>query len=408
MHPSQITIESYDYDLPDERIAKFPLEFRDHSKMLLYDRGLITNHQFFEISKLLSPDDLVVLNNTRVIPARLILKKPTGGAIEVFCLDPIDMAHQDAMSAKSGVRWKCLVGGAKKWNEGLLIGIDINYRGKCVSCFAACIGRSADVFIVEFTWDEPTLIFSEFLEAAGKIPLPPYFNREIQPSDLERYQTVFSKHRGSVAAPTASLHFTTEVFQALNKRGVQLEEITLHVGAGTFKPVSSDSLQGHEMHSEWFSVSKETIRKIRNRQYNRLIVAGTTSLRTIESLYGIGVQLIANKHNPQALSLSQWEMYEYGTSSPSLSDALDAIIRYLEEVKSDYLHASSSLLIAPTFNFRIADGLITNFHQPKSTLLVLVSAFIGEDWKRVYQHAMNAGYRFLSYGDSSLLWRKVN
>lgn len=408
MHPSQITIESYDYDLPDERIAKFPLEFRDHSKMLLYDRGLITNHQFFEISKLLRQDDLVVLNNTRVIPARLILKKPTGGAIEVFCLDPIDMAHQDAMSAKSGVRWKCLVGGAKKWNEGLLIGIDINYRGKCVSCFAACIGRSADAFIVEFTWDDPTLIFSEFLEAAGKIPLPPYFNREIQPSDLERYQTVFSKHRGSVAAPTASLHFTTEVFQALNKRGVQLEEITLHVGAGTFKPVSSDSLQGHEMHSEWFSVSKETIRKIRNRQYNRLIVAGTTSLRTIESLYGIGVQLIANKHNPQALSLSQWEMYEYGTSSPSLSDALDAIIRYLEEVKSDYLHASSSLLIAPTFNFRIADGLITNFHQPKSTLLVLVSAFIGEDWKRVYQHAMNAGYRFLSYGDSSLLWRKVN
>jgi S-adenosylmethionine:tRNA ribosyltransferase-isomerase len=408
MHPSQITIESYDYDLPDERIAKFPLEFRDHSKMLLYDRGLITNHQFFEISKLLSQDDLVVLNNTRVIPARLILKKPTGGAIEVFCLDPIDMAHQDAMSAKSGVRWKCLVGGAKKWNEGLLIGIDINYRGKCVSCFAACIGRSADAFIVEFTWDDPTLIFSEFLEAAGKIPLPPYFNREIQPSDLERYQTVFSKHRGSVAAPTASLHFTTEVFQALNKRGVQLEEITLHVGAGTFKPVSSDSLQGHEMHSEWFSVSKETILKIRNRQYNRLIVAGTTSLRTIESLYGIGAQLIANKHNPQALSLSQWEMYEYGTSSPSLPDALDAIIRYLEEVKSDYLHASSSLLIAPTFNFRIADGLITNFHQPKSTLLVLVSAFIGEDWKRVYQHAMNEGYRFLSYGDSSLLWRKVN
>jgi S-adenosylmethionine:tRNA ribosyltransferase-isomerase len=408
MHPSQITIESYDYDLPDERIAKFPLEFRDHSKMLLYDRGLITNHQFFEISKLLSQDDLVVLNNTRVIPARLILKKPTGGAIEVFCLDPIDMAHQDAMSAKSGVRWKCLVGGAKKWNEGLLIGIDINYRGKCVSCFAACIGRSADAFIVEFTWDDPTLIFSEFLEAAGKIPLPPYFNREIQPSDLERYQTVFSKHRGSVAAPTASLHFTTEVFQALNKRGVQLEEITLHVGAGTFKPVSSDSLQGHEMHSEWFSVSKETILKIRNRQYNRLIVAGTTSLRTIESLYGIGAQLIANKHNPQALSLSQWEMYEYGTSSPSLTDALDAIIRYLEEVKSDYLHASSSLLIAPTFNFRIADGLITNFHQPKSTLLVLVSAFIGEDWKRVYQHAMNEGYRFLSYGDSSLLWRKVN
>jgi S-adenosylmethionine:tRNA ribosyltransferase-isomerase len=408
MHPSQITIESYDYDLPDERIAKFPLEFRDHSKMLLYDRGLITNHQFFEISKLLRQDDLVVLNNTRVIPARLILKKPTGGAIEVFCLDPIDMAHQDAMSAKSGVRWKCLVGGAKKWNEGLLIGIDINYRGKCVSCFAACIGRSADAFIVEFTWDDPTLIFSEFLEAAGKIPLPPYFNREIQPSDLERYQTVFSKHRGSVAAPTASLHFTTEVFQALNKRGVQLEEITLHVGAGTFKPVSSDSLQGHEMHSEWFSVSKETILKIRNRQYNRLIVAGTTSLRTIESLYGIGAQLIANKHNPQALSLSQWEMYEYGTSSPSLTDALDAIIRYLEEVKSDYLHASSSLLIAPTFNFRIADGLITNFHQPKSTLLVLVSAFIGEDWKRVYQHAMNEGYRFLSYGDSSLLWRKVN
>jgi S-adenosylmethionine:tRNA ribosyltransferase-isomerase len=406
MHPSNLSIDTYNYDLPDERIAKFPLEVRDESQLLVYDNGKIVDRRFNELSELLQQGDLLVLNNTRVIPARLILFKPSGGAIEVFCLDPINMSHQDAMAAHSGVRWKCLVGGAKKWNDGLLIGIEIERANQKTRCFAACIERLHDAFIIEFTWNDPTMVFSEFLDAAGKIPLPPYFHREAELSDLERYQTVFSKYKGSVAAPTASLHFTDSVFSTLQARGIELEELTLHVGAGTFKPVSAETLSGHEMHSEWFSVSKKTLLKLRNHQYNRLIAAGTTSLRTIESLYGIGIQLLRGHASNDMLSLSQWEMYDYDDSAPTMTEALDALLNYLDQRNLDYLHASSALLIAPTFRIRLADGLITNFHQPKSTLLVLVSAFIGDDWRKVYDHAMKSDYRFLSYGDSSLLWKR--
>lgn len=406
MHPSQLSIETYNYDLPEERIAKFPLEVRDQSKMLVYENGSMADARFCDLPGLLQQGDLLILNNTRVIPARLILHKPTGGAIEVFCLDPINMAHQDAMVARSGVRWKCLVGGAKKWNEGLLIGIEIQHENRNVKCYAACIERKNDAFIIEFTWEDPTLVFSQFLDAAGRIPLPPYFHREAEMSDLERYQTVFSKFQGSVAAPTASLHFTQDVFHSLRQNGIQLEELTLHVGAGTFKPVSSETLSGHEMHSEWFSISKNTLVKLRNHDYNRLIVAGTTSLRTIESLYGIGLQLLQGKESKEMLALSQWEMYEHDEKSPDLIQALDAILNYLSQNNLDFLHASSALLIAPTFRIQLADAIITNFHQPKSTLLVLVSGFIGDDWLNVYRHALENDYRFLSYGDSSLLWRK--
>jgi S-adenosylmethionine:tRNA ribosyltransferase-isomerase len=405
MHPSSISIDSYNYNLPDHRIAKFPLEVRDQSKLLVYRDGTITDSRFHELPGALMPNDLLVINNTRVIPARLILYKPTGGAIEVFCLDPVEMGHQDAMAAGSGVRWKCLVGGAKKWNDGLLIGVDIERSTGRVRCNAACVERLNDAFIIEFTWNDSSMVFSEFMYAVGKIPLPPYFNREAERSDLERYQTVFSKYQGSVAAPTASLHFTPEVFAALQVNKVQIEELTLHVGAGTFKPVSSETLSGHEMHSEWFSVSRSTIERLRNRDYNRLVVAGTTSLRTIESLYGLGAQLISGTASPEMLTLSQWEMYAYDESSPTLTESLDALLKYLDDRNLDFLHAASALLIAPTFNLRLAQGLITNFHQPKSTLLVLVSAFIGPDWERVYNHAMANDYRFLSYGDSSLLWR---
>jgi len=288
----------------------------------------------------------------------------------------------------------------------LLIGVEIEHNNRMVQCYAACVERLSDAFIIEFTWDDSTLVFSQFLDKAGKIPLPPYFHRDAELSDLERYQTVFSKYKGSVAAPTASLHFTNDVFDALQQRGVQLEELTLHVGAGTFKPVSSETLSGHEMHSEWFSVSKQTLLKLRNHDYNRLIVAGTTSLRTIESLYGIGVQLIRGNTSNEMLSLTQWEMYDEHASLPTLTESLDALLLYLDQRNLDFLHASSALLIAPTFQIRLADALITNFHQPKSTLLVLVSAFIGEDWRKVYDHAMSNDYRFLSYGDSSLLWRR--
>jgi S-adenosylmethionine:tRNA ribosyltransferase-isomerase len=250
------------------------------------------------------------------------------------------------------------------------------------------------------------MVFSEFLDAVGKIPLPPYFNREAEQSDLERYQTVFSRYQGSVAAPTASLHFTPKVFDDLQQKAVVMEEITLHVGAGTFKPVSSSTLQGHEMHSEWFSVSRSTILKLRNREYNRLIVAGTTSLRTIESLVGIGAQLCRNPKQSGMFILSQWEMYDNRVGAPTTEQALDALLDWMNRNGKEYLHANSSLLIAPTFEFSLADALITNFHQPKSTLLVLVSALIGNDWQKVYAHAAEHDYRFLSYGDGSLLWRK--
>lgn len=405
MHPSKLSIDSFNYDLPEHRIAKFPLPERDQSKLLLYRNGVIDNFRFYDLPSQLEAGDLLMLNNTRVIPARIILHKATGGAIEVFCLEPVDMGHQDAMASGSGIRWKCLVGGAKKWKEDQLISVQIERGGIAVQCHAACINRINDAFIIEFTWDDSTLVFSEFLDAVGKIPLPPYFNREAELSDLERYQTVFSKYLGSVAAPTASLHFTQRVFDDLKKRGVEMDELTLHVGAGTFKPVSSETLNGHDMHSEWFSVSRSTIIKLRNREYNRLIVAGTTSLRTVESLYGLGVQLLRGQVWKEMPTLSQWETYDYNEETITLNESLDALLNYLDETGRDFLHASSALLIAPSFRFRLADGIITNFHQPKSTLMVLVAGFIGDDWKRVYQHALDNDYRFLSYGDSSLLWR---
>ena len=406
MHPSELSIDSYNYDLPDSRVPKFPLEIRDQSKLLVFESGKITDAHFYDLPSQLKSGDMLILNNTRVIPARVLLYKPTGGAIEVFCLDPIEMSHQDAMSASSGVRWKCLVGGAKKWKEGQLIGVELNKNDRVVYCNAACIGRINDAFIIEFTWDDERMVFSEFLDAVGKIPLPPYFNREAEQSDLERYQTVFSRYQGSVAAPTASLHFTPKVFDDLQQKAVVMEEITLHVGAGTFKPVSSNTLQGHEMHSEWFSVSRSTILKLRNREYNRLIVAGTTCLRTIESLVGIGAQLCRNPNQSGMFLLSQWEMYDNRVDAPTTEQALDALLNWMDRNGKEYLHANSSLLIAPTFEFSLADALITNFHQPKSTLLVLVSALIGNDWQKVYAHAAEHDYRFLSYGDGSLLWRK--
>jgi S-adenosylmethionine:tRNA ribosyltransferase-isomerase len=405
MHPRNLSIDSFTYDLPDERIAKFPLPERDQSRLLMYHGGKITDAVFHQLPDVLQAGDLIILNNTRVIPARIILYKPTGGAIEVFCLDPIGMSHQDAMAARSGVRWKCLVGGAKKWKTDQAIGMVIQRNNVSVQCNASCVERVNDAFIIEFTWDDASMVFSEFLDMVGKIPLPPYFNRDAQLSDLERYQTVFSKYQGSVAAPTASLHFTNRVFNALTQKGIQLEELTLHVGAGTFKPVSAETLSGHEMHSEWFSVPRRTLLKLRNKDYNRLIVAGTTSLRTIESLYGLGVQLLRGNASKGMLSHTQWEAYDYIDETITLQEALDALLNWMDEQRIDHLHATSSLLIAPPFRFRLADALITNYHQPKSTLLVLVSAFVGEGWKDIYNHAMINDYRFLSYGDSSLLWR---
>lgn len=407
MNPKDITIDDFDYALTDDRIAKYPLAVRHESKLLVSSAHGIKDARFIDLPGYLESGDLIVINNTRVIPARLHLYKDTGGLVEIFCLDPVNQAHQDAMAAASGVRWKCLVGGAKKWKEGQALSLPIVMDGVEVMFQAYNHGRTNDAFIIEFTWNDSRYVFSQILDAAGRIPLPPYFNREAEQSDIERYQTIFAKYKGSVAAPTASLHFTDEVFDALRNRGVQVEEITLHVGAGTFKPVSEGSLGNHEMHDEWFSVPLRVIKRLRNKDYRKLIAAGTTAMRTLESLYTIGVKLLNSSASNvgNTLALGQWDAYEV-QSRATREEAFDAIITYMEQHQLESLCATSALLIAPGFQFHCCDAIITNFHQPKSTLLVLVTAFVGERRKQIYDHALNYDYRFLSYGDSSLLWRE--
>jgi S-adenosylmethionine:tRNA ribosyltransferase-isomerase len=405
MNPRDIVIDDFNYELPDDKIAKYPLAVRHESKLLVSTPSGIQDSQFLSLPEFLESDDLIVINNTRVIPARLY--KDTGGMVEIFCLDPVNQAHQDAMAAGSGVRWKCLVGGAKKWKDNQPLTLLVVIDGIDVSLLAHNHGRSNDAFIIEFVWGEKQFAFSQILDAAGRIPLPPYFNREAELSDIERYQTIFAKYKGSVAAPTASLHFTDDVFDALRAKGVMTNEITLHVGAGTFKPVSEGALGNHEMHDEWFSVPLQVIKRLRNKEYNRLIASGTTAMRTLESLYPIGAKLLKgdSAQGKETIALGQWDAYQY-QNSVTREEALDAIIDYLQRNQLENLCATSALLIAPGFQFQCCDAIITNFHQPKSTLLVLVSAFVGDRRIQVYEHALNQDYRFLSYGDSSLLWRE--
>jgi S-adenosylmethionine:tRNA ribosyltransferase-isomerase len=407
MNPRDIIIDDFNYELPDDKIARYPLAVRHESKLLVSTPSGIQDSQFHHLPQFLESEDLIIINNTRVIPARLHMYKDTGGMVEIFCLDPVNQAHQDAMAAGSGVRWKCLVGGAKKWKDNQPLVLSVVIDGIDVSLLAHNHGRSNDAFIIEFVWGEKQFAFSQILDAAGRIPLPPYFNREAELSDIERYQTIFAKYKGSVAAPTASLHFTDDVFDALRAKGVMTDEITLHVGAGTFKPVSEGALGNHEMHDEWFSVPLQVIKRLRNKEYNRLIASGTTAMRTLESLYPIGAKLLKGDsfEGKETIALGQWDAYQF-QNSVTREEALDAIIDYLQRNQLENLCATSALLIAPGFQFQCCDAIITNFHQPKSTLLVLVSAFVGDRRKQIYEHALNQDYRFLSYGDSSLLWRE--
>jgi S-adenosylmethionine:tRNA ribosyltransferase-isomerase len=407
MNPRDIIIDDFNYELPDDKIARYPLAVRHESKLLVSTPSGIQDSQFHHLPQFLESEDLIIINNTRVIPARLHMYKDTGGMVEIFCLDPVNQAHQDAMAAGSGVRWKCLVGGAKKWKDNQPLVLSVVIDGIDVSLLAHNHGRSNDAFIIEFVWGEKQFAFSQILDAAGRIPLPPYFNREAELSDIERYQTIFAKYKGSVAAPTASLHFTDDVFDALRAKGVMTDEITLHVGAGTFKPVSEGALGNHEMHDEWFSVPLQVIKRLRNKEYNRLIASGTTAMRTLESLYPIGAKLLKgdSAEGKETIALGQWDAYQF-QNSVTREEALDAIIDYLQRNQLENLCATSALLIAPGFQFQCCDAIITNFHQPKSTLLVLVSAFVGDRRKQIYEHALNQDYRFLSYGDSSLLWRE--
>ena len=404
--PKHIHIADYNYDLPDERIAKYPKAVRDESKLLLYRGGQISEDVFYNLPNYLPKGELLVFNNTKVIQARLHFHKSTGALIEVFCLEPhTPHDYQVNFATTRRVAWTCLIGNLKKWKEGKLERI-INVGGKEVLLTAERVGVSGTGYEVVFDWGDDTVAFSEVLEAIGELPIPPYLNRETEASDLKTYQTVYSKVKGSVAAPTAGLHFTERVLAALDNNGIERNEITLHVGAGTFKPVKSEEIGGHPMHSEWIAVKRESIERLLAHG-GHCVAVGTTSVRTLESLYYIGVMLHRNPDAHQDdLHVPQWMPYEYA-ASPELKlttvEALRAIVDWLDRNKLPVLHTSTQIIIAPGYEYHVVKAMVTNFHQPKSTLLLLVSALIGDNWCRVYDYALSHDFRFLSYGDSSLL-----
>jgi S-adenosylmethionine:tRNA ribosyltransferase-isomerase len=395
-----IFIEAFNYPLAPHQIADFPLPQRDASQLLIYREGKITDDTFTNLPQQLPQGATLVLNNTRVIEARIFFQKLTGGIIELFCLQPFTPADISlAMQQTQTVQWRCLVGGASKWKPGQVLQKEIEAGGRAVLLTATYLSKEPEDFIIALSWGGG-LPFATILEAAGAIPLPPYIKRKAEYDDAERYQTVFAEHKGSVAAPTAALHFSQNVFTNLAAKDILPQYITLHVGAGTFKPVKTETISAHHMHEEHFSVTADLLRALLTAK--TIVSVGTTSLRTLESLYWIGIKI--NNHNHD-LCLSQWEAYELDDSL-TYEESLGVLLAYLEASGKPALQCRTSLLIRPGYRFRSAQALITNFHQPRSTLLLLVAAFIGDDWRKVYDHALAYSYRFLSYGDSSLLWRK--
>lgn len=399
----QIRIEEYDYPLPDERIAKFPLAKRDESKLLLYKDGQVSESVFKHIADYLPAGSLLVYNNTRVIQARLLFQKATGARIEVFCLEPAE-PHDYALIFQQTERcsWICLVGNLKKWKDGLLTK-KVTIQGEEVILSAEKKESHGDSHRIEFTWDNPKYTFADLLDAAGVLPIPPYLHRETEKSDLVTYQTVYSKIKGSVAAPTAGLHFTPEVLADVDAHGIGREEVTLHVGAGTFKPVKSETIEGHEMHTEFISVRRSSIERIQ-KNLGKIIAVGTTSVRTLESLYYIGVKLASHPDaTSEELVVNQWMPYEAENNRIPVAEALQHILDYLDLHQADKLVTATQIIIAPGYEFKVVRGIITNFHQPKSTLLLLISAFVKGNWRTIYDYALSHDFRFLSYGDSSLL-----
>lgn len=397
-----IKISEYNYPLPDERIAKFPLTVRDQSKLLVYRHGEVSEDTFTSLPEYLEQGELMVFNNTKVIQARLHFRKETGALIEVFCLEPIQpndyvLSFQQTQKCS----WLCMIGNLKKWKEGALSRV-VDVKGKQVTLTATrgeCRGTS---HWIDFEWNDDSITFADLLEVVGELPIPPYLNRDTQESDKETYQTVYSKIKGSVAAPTAGLHFTERVLKALDAHGIDREELTLHVGAGTFKPVKSEEIEGHEMHTEYISVNKQTIEKLIAHE-GCAIAVGTTSVRTLESLYYIGVVISRNPDaNQEELHVQQWMPYEENNGISTIQ-ALQYILDYLNRHHMEALHTSTQIIIAPSYEYKIVKKMVTNFHQPQSTLLLLVSAFVKGDWRKIYNYALGHDFRFLSYGDSSLL-----
>ena len=400
--PKHIHISEYNYPLPDERIAKFPLAVRDQSKLLVYRHGEVSEDVFTSLPDYLPKGSLMVFNNTKVIQARLHFRKETGALIEVFCLEPIQpndyvLNFQQTEHAA----WLCMIGNLKKWKDGALKR-EMTVKGFPITLTATrgeCRGTS---HWIDFSWDNPEVTFADILEVFGELPIPPYLNRDTEESDKETYQTVYSKIKGSVAAPTAGLHFTPRVLEALQEKGIDLEELTLHVGAGTFKPVKSEEIEGHEMHTEYISVNRATIKKLIDHD-GCAVAVGTTSVRTLESLYHIGVTLAENPDaTEEELHVRQWQPYEKYDQIPPVV-ALQKILGYLDRNGLEALHSSTQIIIAPGYQYKIVKAMVTNFHQPQSTLLLLVSAFVKGNWRTIYDYALAHDFRFLSYGDSSLL-----
>ena len=404
-HPKDISILDYTYSLPDEQIAKYPLAERDESKLLVYKGGVIEESVYKTLAEHLPTDTLLVFNNTKVVEARLIFTKATGGVIELFCLEPHDQYPDitTAMLQKGKVLWKCLVGGAKKWKAETLVK-EIQVEAETIQLSAVMLERLNDYFLIELSWNKDTLSFAEILHIAGLIPLPPYLNRQADEKDKATYQTIYAAHDGSVAAPTAGLHFTKRLFDNLEAKGISHQFVTLHVGAGTFKPVKAATMQEHEMHAEFIDVSLELIESLLTN--NTIIPVGTTSLRTLESLYWLGVKVLSGALLVVSDNggLTQWDAYEL-LQDVKKEEALVALILWMKANNLNRLITKTQLLIAPGYQLRIAKGIVTNFHQPQSTLLLLVAAIIGNDWRKVYEHALANNFRFLSYGDGCLLFK---
>lgn len=409
MHPKNLSISDFDYHLPEEKIAVYPLPVRDQSKLLIWKDGLITEDIYRHIAGHLPENALLVFNDTKVIKARILFRKATGGVIEIFCLEPYGALTDYALvlAQQQAVKWKCLIGGAGKWKDGPLEKL-ISINGEPIVMQAALTEKLPDAYVVELSWTPAHFSFAEIIDHAGETPLPPYIKRKAEEADAERYQSIYSAHEGSVAAPTAGLHFTKEIFASLHKKNIEAGFVTLHVGAGTFKPVKAENMEGHEMHAEWMDVTPAFIEQLIQKLPGNIFCVGTTSVRTVESLYWMGYKVMANPEIAfDDLMVQQWEVYEE-TAQAAATDArecLNALAAYMRRRQLERLFIQTRIIIAPGYAFRVAAGIITNFHQPRSTLLLLVAALIGDDWKKVYEYALLHGFRFLSYGDGCLLFK---
>lgn len=402
--PKKISILDYTYDLPTERIALHPLAERDASKLLVYKNGAIKEDVYKNIANHLPADSFLVFNNTKVIKARIRFQKSSGGIIEIFLLEPSGADYTTTLSATKKTTWKCLIGGVSKWKEGALELRMNTSAGSSEKLKISLLGKLSDAYIVEFNW-EGGISFAEVLEQSGDIPLPPYIKRKTEAADTARYQTIYAADEGSVAAPTAGLHFSEAVFKSLSEKNIETGFVTLHVGAGTFKPVKASTMQDHEMHAEWIDIGFEMIEQLIEQLNKTIAAVGTTSLRTLESLYWMGVKALLQPQTKQ-LAINQWEVYEAPLANTNISakESLTALLNWMRDNKQDKIFTQSQILIAPGYTFKIAKAIITNFHQPQSTLLLLVAAAIGNDWIKNYDYAMQHDFRFLSYGDGSLLY----